>query len=119
VPSIIVFSSEDGTIGGPEYDELGVFVSGGYSWKVGSSIDESIRMTKTENFRNYDQWIQRNKTGMEYKASVVRYGSLVNIKIENDLLILEGELILPNGFEKCVYFAITGERCDIEEVTLL
>jgi len=114
-PTVIVFSSEDGTIGGSEYDELGVFVSGGYSWKVGSSIDESIRVTKTENFRNYDQWIQRNKTGMEYRASVVRYGSLVNIKIENDLLIVEGELILPNDFEKNIYFAITGERCYIEE----
>jgi len=113
-PSVIVFSSEDGTIGGADYDELGVFISAGYSWKVGSSIDESIRVIKTENFRNYDQWIQRNKTGMEYTVSVVRYGSLVNIKIENDLLIIEGELILPNDYEKDVYFAITGERCNIE-----
>lgn len=118
VPTVIVFSSEDGNIGGEGYDELGVFVSGGYSWKVGSSIDESIRVIKTENFRNYDQWIQRNKTGMEFKASVVRYGSLVNVKIENDLLIVEGELILPNDYERNIYFAITGERCNIEEVTL-
>jgi len=119
VPTVIVFSSDDGTIGGAGYDELGIFVSGGYSWKVGSSIDESIRVTKTESFRNYDQWIQRNKTGMEYKASVVRYGSLVNIKIENDLLIVEGELILPNDFEKNVCFAITGERCCIEDYVIL
>ncbi len=119
VPTVIVFSSEDGAIGGKGYDELGVFVSGGYSWKVGSSIDESIRVTKTDAFRDYDQWIQRNKTGMEYKASVVRYGSLVNIKIENDLLIVDGELILPNGFDKKVYFAITGERCRIEDYAIL
>jgi len=113
-PTVLVFSSEDGKVAGNGYEELGVFVSAGYSWRVGPSLSESIRMIKTEKFRSFDQWIQRNKVGMEYKVSVIRYGALVSIKIENDLLAVEGELVLPKDYEKDVYFAITGEKCVIE-----
>ncbi len=117
-PAILVFSSDDGTTTGTHYDELGVFMSAGYSWKAGSSDHEYASFAKRDAFESWENWMSRNKAGMDYFVDYVRKGSEVSLKIYNDLLIMDAHLILPENYTNPVYLAISGEICDIYDVTV-
>lgn len=118
-PSAIIFSSANGQIGGEGYDELGVFMNAGYGWRVGSAISQTTRLIRKKGFEGWDQWIKTNKEGKDYHFSAYRQGAHVYITLDNDMLTVKGELLLPETFDKPVYMAAAGEKCTLEGITLL
>lgn len=115
-PSILVFSSDDGTTTSNKYDELGVFVSAGYSWRAGSADYEYITFSKNEAFESWDNWIAQNKAGMDYFVDYVRIGREIQLKIYNELLTVNAHLFLKDGNKNKVYLTVTGELCSISEL---
>lgn len=114
-PMIMVFSSDDGTSTGSHYDELGVFMSAGYSWSAGSSDYEYASFSRNEAFENWDNWISQNKAGMDYYVDCIRVGKEVQLKIYNDLLTMDAHLILKEDYTNRIFFTVSGELCKISD----
>lgn len=116
-PAIIVFSSKDGRIMGPGYDEMAVYMSAGYSWKAGSSVEEKMEITRKSNdFKFWDIWTTRNMEGMEYTVSTYRDARFVYITMETELTEFKGTVELAGKYlngKGTIYLAITGDTCDI------
>jgi len=118
-PVVLVFSSDDGKVLGPNYEELGVFMCAGYGWRAGSSLYEHSEFTKNEAFGSWDNWIDRNKSGLDYTMDVFVNENIVTMIINNDLLRMNIELALSEDYSKNIYVAISGERSDISEIHVI
>lgn len=112
-PTVVVFSSDDGTIMGPNYEELGVFMSAGYGWSTGSATFETTLLTKNDRFSGWDDWLVKNKEGIRHTITVREENGMIMLRITNDYLIVDSRLGIPENYAKDVYIAITGEYCDI------
>lgn len=115
-PAILVYSSDDGTPTGAQYDELGVFMSAGYSWSAGSSDYEYASFSKNDAFESWDNWIAQNKAGMDYFVDYIRKGTEIQLKIYNELLTMEAHLVLKEGYKNRIYLTVSGERCTISDI---
>jgi len=115
-PAILLYSSDDGKVTGANYEELGVFMAAGYSWKSGSSIADYSEFTKNPGFESWDNWILRNKLGLDYTIDTMFRDNTVEFTINNDLLKVDARLILPKDYSKKVYLSVAGERSDIFDV---
>lgn len=116
-PILILFTSRDGRIMGPRYDELGVFMSAGYSWRSGPAKKDGLTFTKNKEFGSWDNWIARNKTGMKHTVSFHREENTIFLRITNELLTVDGTLLLPDDYHWDIYIAVSGEHCEISELT--
>lgn len=116
-PAVLIYSSENGTPTGDKYEELGVFMSAGYSWKAGSSDYEYSSITKNEAFKNWDNWKAQNKSGMDYYVDYVRNNNEVVLKIYNDLLTMDAHLVMKENYRKKMYITVSGEWCNIYNVS--
>jgi len=116
VPSVIIYSSNDGSMDGEDYDEFAVFASTGYSWKASIALKETSKLKKKKAFENWEQWTTLNRQGMKYSVSAKRKGNTVKATIDTELLSIDASVVLPNSFNQDLYFAITGERCSISNI---
>lgn len=119
VPAVMIYSSEDGKLLGPGYDELGVFLSAGYGWQSGSTRYEYSDFTKNPGFVSWENWIERNKAGLDYTAEVQLENDMVVLTINNEMLRMDVRLALPENYSREVYITFTGERSDISEIRRL
>lgn len=115
-PVVLIYSSEDGKVLGKNYDELGVFMSAGYGWQAGSSLYEQSGFSKNAAFVSWDNFIERNKEGLDYSMSIRQEKNIVLLDIWNELLTFHAKLVLPEDFSKKIYVAISGEKCVISDV---
>lgn len=105
-PTIIIFASDNGELLGPNYDELGVFVSAGYGWQTGLAENESYSFVREEGFINWDNWISQNKKGLKYTVSAIKENDTVIISIENGLISFKGRLTLQENYNRQVSIAL-------------
>lgn len=112
-PVILIYSSDDGRALGDNYEELAVIMCGGYSWRSGSTVEETINVTRNEGFVSWDNWIEKNRTGLDYTVRAKRKGSIVTVTVENECLNVTETVELPADYSKNVYIAAAGESCDI------
>jgi len=115
-PTIIVFASDNGEVLGPNYEELGVFVSAGYGWRTSASKDESYSFVRDEGFINWDNWIQQNKEGLKYTVSAYLDNDTINISIENDLISFVGNLKLRDNYKRDVSIAFACFQGNITDI---
>lgn len=110
-PTIIVYSSKDGKLGGAGYEELAVFLSAGYSWQTKPALRAKSKFEKTDRFENWDKWLAENRRGMDYIVKTRKEKNMVYITIINDLITGDCYVRLPEDYDKNIYFTVAGEHC--------
>jgi len=110
-PAIIIYSSEDGELLGPNYEDLAVIRSAGYSWRAGSALFDETTLIRSDSFENWNNWLDKNKEGLKYNISVKRDKNIIRVSIENELITLKCNVTLPDDFSKGIYVCATGENC--------
>lgn len=116
-PVVIVYTSQDGKMLGPGYEELGVYISGGYNWKAGATLNEHVIFRKTNRFDNWDNWIERNREGLDFSVTAVRNENELVVHIDNELMTMQALVYLPEDYNQKIYFAVAGEVCEIVDVS--
>lgn len=112
-PLVLVYSSDDGEVLGPNYVELGVFMSAGYGWQAGPSLYEYSFMVREEGFKDWDNWINKNKEGLLYTVHSHMEDNRVVLSIQNGLLTMNAYLAVPDEYKKKVRIAFSGLQSDI------
>lgn len=115
-PIVLVYASDDGDVLGPNYVELGVFMSAGYGWQAGPSLYEYSYFTKEKDFVDWDHWLNQNKAGLLYTVHSHMEDNKVVLSIENGLLTMHAYLAVPDQYKKNVRIAFSGLECDIKNV---
>lgn len=118
-PTILLYSSEDGKILGPGYDELGVILSSGYSWKSGSTVHDNSDIKFHDGFESWDDWHARNVDGMDYTLTVKVEKGTYYINVSNEFFTVNSLFRFPRNWTKKVYLAFTGDCCKIEDVRVI
>lgn len=118
-PVAVLYSSEDGKILGPSYEELGVAMSAGYSWRVSDFVVEYATLTRNKGFESWDKWLSRKSQGVECELTAYIKDNEVYVIIDNEMLNFEVHFQFSQVYNKPLYISLTGEKCDIFDVEIM
>ncbi len=116
VPSLIVFSSNDGKVAGRNYSEMAVVKFTGYSWGAENVKRNRTTFFRKDAFENWDRWLAANKAGMKYTVSCVRKDKEVSVTVDSEYYHIDTHITLADSFDRTVYLATTGELCVIDVI---
>lgn len=116
-PYIVIFYSEDGTVGGPEYKEFALIKLNGEIDRSGIYAYNTFSMKRTGDFPGWNVWKETNKSGLEYEVSFTRKGSTVTLKTTNLGVEIQNVTSVTDGGDK-IYAAITGDTVAITDIRI-
>lgn len=116
-PFAIIFSADDGRVGGKNYKEHALIKLNGEIGGTQTDADNKFTMVKTEKFVNWDTWKAINKKGAEYKILLERKGDKIMFEAENQGVKIENTTILKEHVGK-VYIALTGDQCALTDIRI-
>jgi len=115
-PIVILYTSTDGKPVGENYKELFVLMSAGYSWKTGVTVHEESSLTRKDAFGDWNNWISKNKAGLNYRIRVKQTADEIAVEMDNELILVKGIIKLPEDFDRPIYLCVSGENCDITNI---
>lgn len=120
-PSVVLYSSDDGTVTGQgeeespnHYREYCVTRSDSYGIQ---SLAEAYQYESQHlgEWSNWEDWLEKNKSGTVCTVMAVRYRQYAMIRMENAGVVVSATVTLPESAGENVYFALTGERCRLSD----
>lgn len=114
-PYFVVFSSDDGQVGGKNYKEYAVIKLYGENDGDTKDADNSIEMKRTEHFPGWEGWKNANLAGFEVDVYLKRKKNQITLKTCNLGVELENTTIIKESTSK-VYVAITGDRVALTDI---
>ena len=114
-PYIVIFCSDDGSVGGENYREYGLVKIYGENEGDNEFAYNSISMKKTEDFLGWDEWKEINKNGMECEVTIRRKDKRIILKTKNQGIEMENITTVKDDADK-VFVALTGDRVAITDI---
>lgn len=114
-PFAVIFSADDGRVGGKNYKEYALIKLNGEIDATGEYAENKFVMRKTEDFTNWDKWKTANKRGVEYNIALEKKGSHIKFDAENSGIAIENTTILKSDAKK-IYVALTGDQCALTDI---
>ena len=116
-PYVVIFSSDDGVVDGENYLEYALIHMTGESKCESTIATNDIIVKKTKEFKNWDQWKEQNKKGMECHISFRIDNGTLEMAIENQFFRIKNTTLFLAMPEK-LYFALTGDECAITDIRI-
>lgn len=117
-PYILLYTSDDGSVGGPNYKEFNLIKLDGEDQGDGEYAKNRFVMKKTEEFPGWDAWKEANKEGINCEVFLERKGSHIILKTENLGISIENTTILKEDNTK-VYVALTGDQVALTDIRVI
>ena len=115
-PFIVLYSSDNGKIKGPNYRELALIRFDGECWDEKRMVNNDIQISRTDDFTGWENWKNTNKQGADCNAQLVKNDNIIDTNIEYNGLVLKIKTQLPKGEISKVYVSITGDQCAITNI---
>ncbi|MCR5121134.1 MAG: HD domain-containing protein [Ruminococcus sp.] len=116
-PYVVLFSSDDGLVGGANYREYALIKLNGENEEVNSSALNRFTVNRRADFPGWEVWQEKNRSGMECEVSFERKGSRIIVGTEN--LGIEIECVTTVEPSDRVYAALTGDQVALTDIRLL
>lgn len=116
-PYILLFTSDDGNVEGPNYKEYALIKLNGENYVKEEFAINRFRMKKSRDFPGWEKWKSINREGMECEVSIVRKGERIILKTDNLGIGIENITTVNDESEK-VYAALTGDRVALTDIRL-
>lgn len=117
-PYILLYTSDDGSVGGPGYKEFNVIKLDGEDQGETEYAYNRFVMKKTDSFPGWDEWLNGHKKGLNCEISFERKGNQVVLKTETLGVRIENTSILKEENVK-VYVALTGDQVALTDIRVL
>ena len=114
-PYIVIFSSDNGYVGGKDYREYALIKLYGENEVKDEYAQNSITMKKNINFISWDVWKESNRRGIECEVHIERKGSSIITTTENLGIEIENTTTIKDMPEK-IYAAITGDQVALTDI---
>jgi hypothetical protein len=116
-PYVLLFTSDDGQVEGPNYKEYALIKLNGENYVKEEFAINRFRMKKSRDFPGWEKWKSINREGMECEVSIVRKGERIILKTDNLGIGIENITTVNDESEK-VYAALTGDRVALTDIRL-
>ena len=116
-PYIVLFSSADKKVGGPDYKEYALIRMNGENGCDDVCAQNSINVERTDEFKNWDTWKEINKRGLEIEVSFYRRKNTVFVTAEDAGIVIENITVIKDAGDD-VYFALTGDQCALTDIRI-
>ena len=116
-PYVVLFSSDDGNIGGKNYHEYDVIRMNGECLLKGYDPVNKITVTKSSAFEGWDKWKQLNKNGVDCIVSISRKDNIVTVTTVNGGITTTNVTAVPAN-EHFLFAALTGDQCALTNIRI-
>lgn len=116
-PYIILYYSDDKTVGGKGYKEYAFIKLNGEDNGSNDFAENHFTMRKSDSFGDWSTWKNGNKEGFECTINFMRNGNRLHLKTENLGIYVENETFILDGSEE-VYAALTGDLCALTDIRI-
>lgn len=114
-PYIVVYSSDDGTIGGQNYREYTMIKVNGENDIHDEYATNKFIMKKKPEFPGWEEWKKINKEGVECQVTFEKKGSQFILKTENQGIYIENITNFKEMPEK-IYVALSGDQVALTDI---
>ena len=116
-PYIVLYTSEDGRVGGKGYREYALIKLYGETDDTDEYADNSLTMKKTDKFPGWERWKELNKKGLEYEVRFERKNDHIVTTSETLGVFIENVTVMKES-PGSVYVSITGDQCAITDIRI-
>ena len=116
-PYVVLYSSDDNTVGGPNYKEYALLKMNGENECTDAYAENSIKVVKTDEFKGWDRWKEVNKRGLEIEVTFFLKRNTVVMSAEDGGIIMENTTVIKDMPEQ-VYVALTGDECALTDIRI-
>ena len=116
-PYICIYSSENGQVGGDKYREYLLLKLDGENWESVEKVENEIQVVHTEDFIDWENWMEKNRQGIDCKLKIRREGRMIFMRTENLGVSLNSISKIKDGTKK-IYIALTGDQCAISNIRI-
>ncbi|MCR4807151.1 MAG: HD domain-containing protein [Lachnospiraceae bacterium] len=117
-PYVIIFYSQDGKVGGPDYREYAVIKLNGEDNGSNEYVQNNFIMKKTGDFKGWDDWKVRNKEGLECELEFSRKGRKLTMTTSNLGIDITNITTISDGPDE-VYISLTGDEVALTDIRVL
>ena len=116
-PSIVLFYSEDGKVGGKGYREYAFIKLDGEENGSNAFAENQFEMEKKEAFHDWNEWKDFNKRGFDCEIKLQKKDNEIIFHTENYGISIENKTILK-GDNTEVFAALTGDQCALTDIRM-
>ena len=116
-PFVNLFYSADGQPNGEGFDDYAVVRLDGEEWDSNALADNSISVTRDNDFGNWDKWKQRNRAGLDWDVLIQKTGNTVTVTTSNAGIHLTFTSVAKHDPPE-VYLALTGDQVAITNIRI-
>lgn len=116
-PYIVIYYSDDGSIGGNDYQEFAMIKLNGEDNDDKEFAINKFSMKKKESFPGWEEWKKANKKGLECEISFARKGNKITMHTENLGIEIVNTTFINSGVEKA-YVALTGDQVALTDIRI-
>ncbi len=116
-PFVNLFYSKDGQPNGEEFDDYAVVRLDGEDWDSNDLADNSITVTRDNDFGNWDKWKERNRAGLDWDVLIKKDGNAVTVTSSNAGIHLSFTSVAKHDPPE-VYLALTGDQVAITNIKI-
>ncbi|MCR5510416.1 MAG: hypothetical protein K6F54_05650 [Lachnospiraceae bacterium] len=116
-PYIILFTSDDGTVGGEGYCEYNLIKMCGENNGSNEYSESRFTMKRTDRFRGWEEWRAANKAGLECDILTERKGNRIVLRTENSGVSMECVTTVNEVPDK-TYLALTGDEVVLTDIRI-
>ena len=115
-PFFVIFSSDNGKIGGENYVEYSLLRLDGETWESGSVADNDLIVDRMK-FNGWEEWKRFNKEGYDCTVSLERDNRKIVFMTSNGGISIRNTTVI-NTDVKDIYVALTGDQCALTNIRI-
>ena len=117
-PYIVLFSSDDGTVGGPNYHEYDLIKLSGENNGTNDLAQVRFTMKKLDTFPGWEVWKEANKEGLECEISVEKKKNQIHLKTQHLGISMESTTTILDERDR-IYLALTGDQVALTDIRIM
>ena len=117
-PYIVLFSSGNGRMGGPDYHEYAMIKLNGEDNGSYEYAQNRFVMKRTDEFSGWDDWKEINRKGLECEVYLERKGNRIVLRTDNLGISIENTTVLTEE-PSAVYVALTGDQVALTDIRVM
>ncbi len=117
-PYVLIYSADDGKIGGKNYHEYACIRIDGEDGTDGDTSVNTLTVKRSADFAGWDAWKEYNKKGYDCEIGFKRRGNRITVATENAGLFVKCVTKTGGGAER-IYAALTGDQCAFTDIRVV
>ena len=116
-PSIVLFYSKNGKIGGPDYKEYAFIRFDGEEQEASKYALNKLTTVKSDDFKGWEYWKNYNKKGYECEINFSVFGKKITTTTENCGISIKNVTVIKDK-NKEIYASLTGDQCALTDIRI-